>query len=132
MRNLTVVLLVISLTFFLVPFSNTSASPVLVWPQSDLLSREEASNLTSWFADQLDVQIDTSRDGEWQPVDESGRLEFLVAKEAYVLPLVDGVVEAKYIEAGILRNIELQGNTSYTAQSSTRNDLRDMVYEDCI
>jgi DNA-binding MarR family transcriptional regulator len=127
MRNLIVVILVISLTFFLVPISNSSATPVLVWPQSDLLNRKEALNLTSWFADQLDVQIDTSRDGEWRPVNESGRPEFLLAKEAYVLPLVDGEIEAQYVETGILRNIRLEGNTSYVAKSENEGDLREIV-----
>ncbi|UCG70325.1 MAG: winged helix-turn-helix transcriptional regulator [Thermoplasmata archaeon] len=124
MRNLKVILLVISLTFLFVPITNASATPVIVWPQSDLLNREEASNLTTWFADQLDVQIDTSKDGEWDPVNESGRPEFLLAKEAYALPLVDGEIEAQYIEAGILRNIEFQGNSSYVAKSVEESDLR--------
>ncbi|UCE38588.1 MAG: helix-turn-helix domain-containing protein [Thermoplasmata archaeon] len=123
MRNLTVVLLVISLTLILVPLTNTSANPVLVWPHSDLMNRESASNLTSWFAEQLDVQIDTSKDGEWHSVYESDLPEFLLAKEAYVLPLVDGMVEAQYLSTGILRNIWLEGNTSYVTKSNEDEEL---------
>jgi hypothetical protein len=88
------------------------------------MNRESASNLTSWFAEQLDAQIDTSRDGEWYPVNESYLPEFLLVTEAYVLPLVDGTVEAQYLGAGILRNIELKGNTSYVAKSIEEGDLR--------
>ncbi|MFQ5910033.1 MAG: helix-turn-helix domain-containing protein [Thermoplasmata archaeon] len=126
MRTRTIFLIGMSM-FLLLPHANALAEPVLVWPQSDLLNREAAANLTSWFTDQLGAQVDTSKDPEWLVVNETGLPDFLLAVEAYVLPLVDGKVEARYVEAGILRDIELQGNTSYFAQSTLEDDLIDVA-----
>jgi len=131
MRNSTACLLTLGLILLLVPLSNALASPVLVWPQAPLANHEAALNLTSWFAESLGLQIDTSREGEWHFVDEGNRSsilpEFLQITEIYVLPLVNGTVKAQYVGAGILRRIEFRGNSSYVAESDTREDLEDVA-----
>jgi DNA-binding MarR family transcriptional regulator len=88
------------------------------------MEKAEASNLTEWFANGLGVQIDDSRNGTWNPVDEPGKPEFLRSGEAYVLPLVDGEIEARYTHGGVLRTILLDGNTSYVAESVEEASLR--------
>ncbi len=117
----------ICLAILALPCASVSADPVLVWPEADFLSREAAANLTSWLATQLGSEMDTTDDPEWVQLDEDGLPEFLVAVEMYVLPLIDGRVEARYIQAGILRDVSLRGNTSYFANSTDLVDLMDVA-----
>jgi len=122
-----IILASIVLVLLAMPFPPASASPLLVWPDSDYVDIEAAQNLTTWFAGQLGVQVNESEDGEWLAPNRTGLPEFLVATDAYVLPLTDGEIEARYVEAGILRDIEIRGNTSYFAQSSGEEHLADTV-----
>lgn len=117
-------LIILGITLLLLPYVNVAGDPVLVWPDSDLLSREAAANLTAWFATSLDVPLDPFGNAEWKELNETGLPDFLLAREAFVLPLVDGRVEARYVEAGILRDVELLGNTSYFADSEDTEHLR--------
>ncbi len=127
MRLKPLLLLVISATFLLLPCSNATADPVLIWPQSDFVSREAASNLTTWFANQLGPEIDVGESGGWVNLSETDLPDFLLAREMYVLPLIDGRVEARYVETGILRDVTLRGNTSYFANSTDLFDLMDVA-----
>jgi predicted transcriptional regulator len=115
------------LALLALPYAEVSADPVLIWPESDFLSREAAANLTTWLAGQLGSEIDPADDPEWVQLYDGGLPEFLTAVEMYVLPLVDGRVEARYVEAGILRDVTLRGNTTYHANSTELADLRDVA-----
>ena len=127
MRSKAIILIGICAVLLLMPSPSAAGDPVVVWPQSDLLSREAAANLTSWFAAQLGSEIGFSEDPAWVQLNESDLPDFLLAREMYVLPLVDGRVEARYVETGILREVTLRGNTSYFANSTERDDLMDLA-----
>ena len=121
------VLVIFSLFITFVPLASADTPHVILWPPVELVEKAEASNLTEWFANGLGVQIDDSRDGTWNLVDEPGKPEFLRSDEAYVLPLVDGEIEARYNQGGVLRTILLTGNTSYVAESVEEASLRATV-----
>lgn len=109
------------------PYASVSADPVLIWPESDFLSFEAAGNLTTWFATQMGMEIDLSEDPQWVKLNETDLPDFILAGEMYVLPLVDGRVEARYVESGILRDLTLRGNTSYFATSPEQSDLAELT-----
>ncbi|MEE9489801.1 MAG: helix-turn-helix domain-containing protein [Thermoplasmata archaeon] len=127
MRDKAIILIGICAVLLLMPSPNAAGDPVVVWPDSDLLNREAAANLTSWFAAQLGSEIGFSEDPAWVQLNESDLPDFLLAREIYVLPLVDGRVEARYVETGILREVMLRGNTSYFADSTETDDLMEVA-----
>ncbi len=127
MRDKAIILIGMCTVLLLMPSPNAAGDPVVVWPDSDLLNREAAANLTSWFAAQLGSEIAFSEDPAWVQLNESDLPDFLLAREMYILPLVDGRVEARYVETGILREVMLRGNTSYFADSTETDDLMDVA-----
>ena len=59
------------------PYASVPADPVLIWPESDFLSRESAGNLTAWFATQIGMEIDPIEDPQWVLLNETDLPDFI-------------------------------------------------------
>jgi predicted transcriptional regulator len=129
MRIAKIVALVLFIPILFIPISAAEITPEPVWPPSHLIRHDEAHNLTTWFAGRLNVQIDVNQTGEWLTVNESHLPEGLQAKDSYRLLLVNGDVEARYLGSGMMKDIILDGETYYAAQSDDIDDLMDITYQ---
>ncbi len=127
MRGVAAVLVVAGLALLLVPVTSATASPVLLWPSPAFVDRDAAPQLTTWFADRLGAQADPLRPPRWEPVNDSSLPDFLRLAEAYVLPLTEGDVEARYFANGLLSEVSLRSNTTYVANSTREADLRTLA-----
>ncbi len=123
MRYLVPTLLTMCLFVAFIPGA-TAETPNLLWPPEELMGRSDAQNLSVWFANRLGFEVDDSRPGSWHQVDEPNRPDFLRSDEAFILPLVGGEIEVKYLDGGVPRSIVLTGNTSYVAESTEDAPLR--------
>lgn len=129
MRIAKTVILVLVIPIFLSQSSLADITPDPVWPPYLLMDRDAAHNLTTWFATSLNAQIDTNGTGEWFTLNESNLPIGLRAEESYFLPLLNGGVEARYISTGTLKDIVLEGETQYIAQSNTESETMAVTYE---
>ncbi|MCK4445402.1 MAG: helix-turn-helix domain-containing protein [Thermoplasmata archaeon] len=129
MRIARIVVLAIVIPVLLIPISVAEITPEPVWPPSHLLPHDEAHNLTTWFAGKLNVQIDTTQTGEWFALNQSSLPEGLRAEDSYYLPLVNGGVEARYLASGMLKDVVLDSETQYVAQSDEVDDLKTVTYQ---
>lgn len=129
MRLTQTLVLVLVIPVFIIPIAVADVTPVPVWPSSDMLSRDASHNLTTWFATRLNIPFDANVSGQWSTPNQSHLPPGFQAQESYILPLSDGSVEARYLSSGMLKDIILEGETQYVAQSENENDLRDVSYQ---
>jgi DNA-binding MarR family transcriptional regulator len=129
MRLTKILVLVLVIPVFLSTIAVADVTPEPVWPSSDMLNRDASHNLTAWFATSLNIHFDANVSGQWSTPDESHLPPGFQAQESYILPLSDGSVEARYLASGMLKDIMLDGETPYVAQSDSADDLSDVTYQ---
>jgi DNA-binding MarR family transcriptional regulator len=129
MRLTRTLILALVIPVFLIPIAVADVTPVPVWPSSDMLNHDASHNLTTWFATSLNVPFDVHTSGQWSTPNQSHLPPGFQAQASYILPLLDGSVEARYLASGILKDIMLDGETPYTAQSDSASDLSEVTYQ---
>ena len=129
MRVIKAVIVVLVIPIILIPIAVADVTPVPIWPPTHLLDHDEAHNLTTWFATSLNVHFDANASGQWSTPNQSHLPPGFQAQDSYTFPLTDGSVEARYLASGILKDIILEGETPYVAQSQDENDLREVTYQ---
>lgn len=129
MRIVKIVALVLFIPILLIPISVADITPDPIWPPSDLLHRDAAHNLTTWFATSLNVHIDTNQTGEWFLFNQPYVPEGLRAEDCYSLPVLNGSVNAYYLANGMLSGIHLDGEIPYVAESDDEDGWREVTYQ---
>ena len=129
MRIAKLVALVLFIPILLIPIAVAEVTPEPVWPPSPLLYHDQAHNLTTWFAEKLNIEVDPGATGYWFTLNESRLPEGLRGEDSYVLSLISGTVEAQYLASGMLKDITLDFRTQYLAQSDDIDDLMAVTYQ---
>jgi DNA-binding MarR family transcriptional regulator len=129
MRLTKTLILALVIPVLLIPVAVADVTPVPVWPSPDKLNRDASHNLTAWFATSLNIPFDANVSGQWSTPNQSHLPPGFQAQESYILPLPEGSVEARYLATGILKDIMLDGETPYVAQTDSPDDLSDVTYQ---